>query len=349
MKYVWILILMFSAAIGGHAAVVNSIVANIGQYSISRIDIQRMDEFLKVSRTTNNDALTELILVYSIFSSIENDDQITFKEAEVDNTIKALTNTNGNPDPMAKSRLQLFLSFPDEYKLEIKKNQVIRTLTYYKPELKTIVDEIIPDSELKTYYLNNKKYFVNPPQLDMYVLAVPQPPDASLDKLDEIERALCAVTNALRKTDDATPVVEKYKTLLNPEPYSGRTGYRPIVEIFNSGCPEELINFALIPSIPLRSGPPLIVKNGTVIGYEKFMFKSSPRVVHYFIIKVLNKKLQEPMTFEESKSAIVNILKEEKIKSSLQKFIINKINRSEISVNIIDKSYEGVYNEFLRR
>ena len=36
---------------------------------------------------------------------------------------------------MAKSRLDLYLKFPDEYKIEIKKNQVIRTLTYYKPEL----------------------------------------------------------------------------------------------------------------------------------------------------------------------------------------------------------------------
>ena len=183
---------------------------------------------------------------------------------------------------------------------------------------------------MKAFYLKNKNLFVNPPQLDMYVLAVPQPPDASLDKLDEIEQALSAVTNALRKTDDATPVVEKYKGLLNPEPYSGRTGYRSIGEIFNSGCPEELINFALIPSIPLRSGPPLIVKNGTVIGYEKFMFKSSPRVVHYFIIKVINKKLQEPMSFDDSKNAIVSILKEGRIKSSLQKFIIGKITKGEI-------------------
>ena len=41
MKYIRILILMFTAAVGGQAAVVNSIVANVGQYSISRIDVRR--------------------------------------------------------------------------------------------------------------------------------------------------------------------------------------------------------------------------------------------------------------------------------------------------------------------
>ncbi len=347
MKHIWILILMF-IALQGRADVVNSIVANVGQYSISKLDIQKMSEFLQISKSTNN-AMIELIMAYSVFTSIENDDQIVFRDNEVDSIVKTLTNTNNTSDSMAKARQQLYHDYPDEYKLELKKNQIIRSLAYYKPDIKSSVDETISEKDMTNFYLKNKKYFINAPLLDMYIISVPQPADVTLDKLDEIEQALAVLTNALKKSDDVTPLLEKYKNLLKPEPYSGRTGFKPINEIYNAGCPEELINIALMQSIPMRSAPPLIVKNGTIIGYEKYLFKNSPNKIHYFIIKLINRKSETQSSFEDSRAAIENILKEDKLRTAIQKFIINKINHGEITVNIIDKSYEGVYDEFLRR
>ena len=348
MKQLFFLIFML-AAIQGQATVVNFIVANVGQYSISKIDVQRMTEFLEVSRSSNSDAFTELITLYSVFCSIEGDDQILFKDKEVDTILKALTNTNNTMDPMAKDRFQIYNEYPDEYRMELKKNQIIRALAYYKPEIKSCIDEKIPESQVKDYYLTNQKMFKTIPQLDMFVVSVPQPADITLEKLTEIENALTEMTNALRKSDDISPLLEKYKNVLNLEPYSGRTGLKPINEIYKAGCPEELINFALMPSIPIRRGPPIIIKNGSIIGYEKFVFKSSPKIIHYFIIKLINRKYDQQIPFEEVKSVIEANLKEERLRAALQKYIVAKINRREIIVTIIDKSYEGEYNEFLRR
>ncbi len=347
MRYIWIIIFM-GLTLTCRAVIVDSIVANVGKYSISKYDLQRMGEFLQISKSTNN-AFIELLSSYALFTAVETDPEIIYRNNEVDNFITSLTNSTNSNDPSFKMRQQLFHDYPGEYTIEIKRNTMTRSLGFYKTNFKAMSDQPIPDNELKDFYAKNKKYFTDPPKLDMIVVSLPQPPEADLDTLAKIENILTAITNSLYRTDDINPVLDKYRKIINFEPYSGRTGLKDVYEIFRSGCPEELINIALMKSIPQRSSPPIIVKNGTIIGYEKYIFKNSPNKVHYFIVKLISRKMEQQSTFEEAKPSIINLLKDEKLLSLIQKYVTDKIIRGEIPVDIVDKSYEGVYDEYLRR
>ncbi len=346
MKLIWILI-FFNLTVFSHGLVVNSIIANVGKYSITKYDLQKMDEFLRINGVTNG-AFQELLSTYSMFTLVENDEKIIFKEKEVDTYISAITNAKSTNDPSIKTRLKIYQEFPDQFRMQVKKSQIIRSMAFYKEEIKNKSDEEIPNKDLNDFYKKNKKYFTEPPVLDLYIVSVPQPKDLNLSQLENFEKNLMVLADALKKSDDITPLLNNYRKIINPEPYSGRTGTKSVYELYNSGYPEELLSISLMTNIP-NAKVPIKIKNGTVLGPEVINFRNSPDKMHYLILKIISRKPVHQSTFEEARPLLENLLKEERIKKIIQQYIIDKINNGEISISIIDKSYEGAYDEYIRR
>jgi len=353
MRYILLSIVLFLGLSLTYGIVVNSIVATVGQYAITKQDVERMRDFIKESNPqskTNdlNSALKELLLSYSIITYVENNsNKIIYRQREMDNYLNTLTN---NPnDSSSKSRLKLYNDYPEEFLLQIKKMQMIRSILFYDEFLKEKVESQVDTNEMLEYYKKNKQYFLEPPKVDIIFISTPQPNNFTLDQMEELEKNLTSIANYLKKSDDVTNVMNKYQKIIPFSPLSGRTGLRQAYELYNEGYPEEILMLSLSTEpLPAGKDRTIRIKNGVVVGPELIKFRSNGQM-NYVIFKLISRQLKQQMPFEKSIPFIENLLKEKRTSEVIQQALVEKINRGEITINIVDKSYIGAYDEFLRR
>ena len=349
-KKILLIPLLLIAGAQMYAGVINSIAANVGNYAVTEYDVDKMHDFLTVSSggrgETNFSAFQELLTIYSLNYIVDSDKRMVVPKGEVEKFIDNVTNITNTDDPAAMYRLKLYQEFPEQYKLQFRKNQIMRLLMYYRPELKQKSEEEVSEKESRDIYEKNKKMFLEPPELDIVAIVVQQPKNLSLDDLDAFEKAMNTIAEALKKNDDVSALLEKNKKMLNPEKYSGRTGLKSVMDILKDGVPEELIGISLTTNaLPTPKGK-LYINPGTVLGPETTKFRSSDKVF-YFILKVISRKQVSISPFEKVRPMIDYQLKDKKMNEMIHQFITDKIRKGVIRVSIINPAYQNELDKYM--
>jgi len=350
-KFIILMIILF-AGVNGYAKLWNWVVANIGTYAITDYDVKKMNSFLMASgeiKTNDLDqAFKNILVIYSLQSIIDNDAKVKMTDKEIDDYIKALTNITNNEDPAAEYRLKLYQEFPDQYKLAIKKDQLVRTISYYNEELKTNSGLKVSENEIKNFYESNKPRFMDLPYLDFIVFAFERPKNLGLDELEGFETALSNMSELLKRSDDAVQIMAKYKNQVKFESYSGRSGLKPFNELITNNYPEEVLSISAMEKLTLPPKTVIIMTNGTVFGPQLVPIRKANKTV-YIVLKIIEKKAAQPVSYDKVKEMIERKLRGDKLDGAIESFVKGKIIKREVTISVLDKSYEGVYNEFLRR
>ncbi len=330
---------------------VNRIIATVGDFSITSYDVERMEEFLKIASgnpSNKVEPFKELLFIYSLEQLVKENKKIILPRDEIDRMIENMTNIEDVTNEMLKQRAKLAKDYTEELKLQLKKGQIVRALMFYDTKLKEKANEKIDETEITNFYKQNEKAFVDVPKVDLVLIVCEQPRNATLEELENFEKALDEIALRLKKSDDVSDLLLKYKKILNYEKYSGRTGLKPVFELFQQGYPEELLAFSLTTKpIPTTKGK-LIVKPGFLIGPEKTKFRTSGKD-YYFILKVINREMQKSIPLEKVRNIIEARLKEKKIEDTVRNYIVEKIEKKELNISIFDDKYRGEYDEFIRR
>ena len=108
-------------------------------------------------------------------------------DAEVENYISSLTNMKNQNDVQAGGSMKLLSEYPDQFKLEIKKNQVVQALLFYDQDLKTNSNIKVSEQDISNYYYKNLASFIEPPSEDIIVVAVTKNPSMSLEAQGVLE------------------------------------------------------------------------------------------------------------------------------------------------------------------
>jgi len=335
-----------------HPLVLNRIIATVGDYPITSYDIERMRDFLKLMSGNNPsqkiEPLKELLFFYSLQQIVSQNKKIILPRDEINKIIENTTNVKDASDELAKQRLKIYEQYPDEFEMQIRKSQIVRALMFYDTRLKDKAGEKVSEEEIKKFYQENKKLMVDQPKLDLVIVVCKSPKNASLENLEKFENALLQISDRLKKSNEIEDLLAKNKNLLGYENYSGRTGLKYVFELYQSGIPEELLAFSLSTNaIPTPKGN-LYVKPGFVIGPEVTKFRNSDEK-YYFVLKVVDRKLNEFVPLEKVKPLIENQLREQKIYNALKEYILEKIEKNELQISLYDINYQGEYDEFLRR
>lgn len=352
MKALWVLLFLLIMT-AGYSAVVNSIVASVGNYAITTYDIEKMNEFLIIGSggTKSQDpkaGLKELLYTYALYYLADKETKMTLSKGEIDSAIASITNNTNTSDPGAAYRIKLFQEYPDQYRMKMKKSQIMRALAYYNRELKDKLGREVSEKEARDFYQKNQSNFMEPPSVDMVVVLAPQPKDLSLDELDNYEKNLNLIADTLKKTDNVTNLIDKYKKGLSLDPVSGRTGMLPAFELIKNGIPEEIVFLSLTTNSIRSSKGMILIKNGAVVGPELYQFRKSPKP-QYFIFKLIQRKTTSITPFEKVRQMVEFQIKDNKSEEIINQFIQDKVLKNEIKITIIDKNYEGAYNELFRR
>ena len=335
-----LLIGTFSAGFG---ALVNNIVASVGNYAITVYDIKKMNEFLQITsgmKSDQNNAFRELLYDYGLIFLSDNEDQILVRDQELRNYVDSVTNQQtGN---------QFYREYLEQVKMQYKKNQIIRSILSYDQAMKIKISEEIPEAKMRLFYNKNRSSLIEPPSLDVIVLGVLQPKTGSLDELDRFDRNLAAVAEALKKTDDVNAVMSKFRMQFAFESFSGRTGMKNVYELVKAGFPQEALGIGL--SKNDIQGPKGMVRigKGVVYGPMPMVLQSTGKPT-YLIVKVINRQFERSMNFETAKPYIERKIRDDMANEAFKQYIIDKIASGDITVNILDKNFEGAYNEFVRR
>ncbi len=294
--------------------------------------------------------LKELLYIYSLEQIVKDNKKIILPKDEIDRMIDRMTNLTKEEktNQIFIERAKIVDLFPDELRLYLRKTQIIRTLLSIDNRLKDKANEKITEKEITNFYNEHKSSLIEPPYVDIVLVVVERPNVASLDELERFEKSLEEIAKRLKKSNDISNLLEKYKKTIKFEPYSGRTGLKPVYELFQAGYPEEMLAFALTTNTITTARGGLNVKPGFVIGPEKASFKNSNKVV-YFVFKLVDRKIGHPVPLDKVRSLIEAQLKEQKIMDSVKFYILDKIARKELEIVIYDDKYKGEYDEFLRR
>ncbi len=330
------------------------IIASVGNNAITSYDVKNMEKFMKVytGNATNVkiEPFKELLLIYSLEQIVSDNKKIILPKDEIDKMIEKMTNLTEEEktNNMLIERAKIVNEYPDELRLFLKKSQIIRTLLSVELKLREKANEKINESEISNFYNQHKSSLIEPPEIDIVLIICEQPNTSSLEELEKFEKALEEIASKLKKSNDVSALLEKYKKTIKFEPFSGRTGLKPVYELFQAGYPEEMLAFSLSTNpIPTQKGK-MVVKPGFVLGPEKTQFRNYSKPV-YFIYKLIDRKIGKPTNLEKVRNLIEAQLKEQKINEAIKEYIIEKINRKELNITIYDENYKGEYNEFLRR
>lgn len=337
---------MALTAASGYGAVLNSVVASVGKYAITSYDIRKMNEFMQMNsgirKTDLNAAFNELVFSYSLLYLSDNDEQIVVREQELNNYINSLTNQQSGAVP------EFYRENIDLISLQYRKNQVIRSILSYDQGLKVKMNEEIPEAEMKDFYYKNQKSLTEPPAMDAIVIGVLQPKTGSLDQLESFENSLKKVVETLKSTDDANAVMAKFRPQFNFEAFSGRTGMKNVYELMKAGYPNEMLAIGLSTSPIQGPGGTVTMRKGMVYGPQSIALQSTGKAT-YMIVKLINRQMEKRMTFEAAKPLIDRKLRDDRVNNLFKQYVIEKINGGDVTVNLLDKNYEGAYNEFVRR
>lgn len=336
-----------------HSEIINWVVAKVGNYTITYYDLKRMNVFEKLSSGMNksidlNKTFEELLFTYSILNLQDLDEKIKVSSKEIDNYINTITNTSLNNDSSSEYRLKLFNQYPDLFKLQIQKNQVIRNLLFYNNKIKEEASKEITPLEITNFYENNKNNF-EVPTVNALLIAFEQNKNLTLTEMEEVEKVINEVYKTTITTNNFEFIKTKYSDKITFEPYSGLLNNLNIYELQEKGIPDEIIYYFLInDKIPNYDGTLTEVKPNLTIGPRVVPSKKYNKNI-YVIVKYFDNPKSQPIPLEKIIDKLDYMIKEDKINNTVKKYITEKIKKEEIIVNIIDKNFEGVYNEILRR
>lgn len=347
-KFILTLALLIGTVCAGFGAVVNNVVASVGKYAITAYDIRKMNDFLQITtgikKSDINAAFTELLFSYSLIYLSDNEEQIVVRDQETKNYVDSLTNQQAGAGP----NLQYYKDYLEQFKMQYRKNQIIRSILSYDQALKMKISEEIPESQIRSFFNKNRKSLIEPASLDAIVLGVLQPKTGSLDELEKFDKNLMAVAEALKKTDDVNAVMTRFRPQFAFENYSGRTGMKNIFALMRAGYPNEMLGIGLSQNpIPGPKGN-VVMKKGSVYGPMPMVLQGNGKAT-YLIVKLINRQLERSMSYETAKPMIEQKIREDKVGDIFKKYVIEKINSGDITVNMLDKNFEGAYNEFVRR
>ncbi len=332
----------------------NKVVASVGDFAITSYDVESMRKFMQVytGNATNVkiEPFKELLYIYSLEQIVKDNSKIILPKDEVDKMIDKMTNLTKEErtNQMLVERAKIVDQFPEELRLYLRKFQIIRTLLSVDTRLRDKSNEKIDEKEITNFYNEHKSSLIEPPSIDIILVVAEQPSGGTLDELEKFEKTLEEIAKRLQRSNDIADLLEKYKRTIKFESYSGRTGLKPVYELFQAGYPEEMLAFALITNpIPTAKGK-LNVKPGFVLGPEKTKFRNSNKVV-YFIFKLVDRKIGANVPIDKVRNLIEAQLREQKIMNSVKNYILDKISGKELEIVIYDEKYKGEYDEFLRR
>lgn len=330
-----------------HAAIVNSIAASVGRYAITAHDIRRMNDFLQINTGVKKSdlkaAFHELIYAYGLIDLADQNENIMISEIELNSYLESLTNQQSAGDARA-----FYRDYLDLIRINYKKNQVIRSILSFNNDLKFKIGEDIPEKKMRDFYNKNRASLIEPPSIDVAVIGVSQPATSSLDELERFEKSLDTLIVELRKTNDVQAVLNKAGGRFSVTPFSGRTGMKNVYELIRSGLPNEVLGIALA-SQPIRGPKGMVtMRKGTVYGPAPIVLQGSERAT-YLIVKLIDRKMESRMTFEAARPIIERKLREDRVNEIFRQFVTEQIASGEITVSLLDKNYEGAYNEFVRR
>ncbi len=350
MKRSVLVLLFLILSVLGFSKIVNWVVARVGSYSITSYDIKQMTSFKKGSgdqTATDKDSLEELLLSYSIMTLARQNPNYQSQDREVDNYITSVTNITNREDVQAQLRLKLYRDYPEQYKLQIERNQVLRALLFYDNELKEQVNTESPMDELKKYYDKNKNRYAEPPQVDLVVLGIEQPNNLSLEALVKMEENIDQIGDYLKKTNDPNKIYSRVPGIKFAS-YSGRTDIKSVRDLLYAGMPEMILNIALSPSINTGSKTININKGTVVVINQPILLKETKRYT-YLIIKLIDLKPGGLQPFEKVINEVKIHYKDERTVEMVQDYVSKKIQSGELNLNLIDNNYQGVYDGFIRR
>ncbi len=344
------LILLLGLSALSYGKAVYSIAASIGNYAITSYDIKLMSDFDKENTgKLNNDtnfAFKELISIYSLFYLSDNNKKIILQPQELENIINSVTNITNSKDPGVEIRRKLFQDFPDQYRAQIKKQQIVRAMMYYDQEVKEKVNADIPENDSREYYTKNSNAMIDPAMIDIIVIAAVQPTNLSLNNLEKFENTFTEISTLLKSTNDIDSILLKYKNV-KFESYSGRTGLKSVYDLYYMGYPEEVIGISTMEKIQLNTLSSITMTNGVVFGPQVVPLKKNGKNT-ILIIKLIDRQPPKTISFEKARPLIENKLKDDRIQEIFHKLIIEKITKGEIPVKIQDNNYKGAYDEFIR-
>jgi len=353
MKICLISILLFICSFSSlYSAKVNNVIVTIGNNAITSFDLSKTRDFYQVTGSDTskdpNFAFKDLLFTYSLLYLSTKDSQLNIKQEEIDKFVDSITNIQNTKDNIAENRLKVYQMFPDQFKLLNKKNQIIRGMMFYYEDLKAKANEAVADNLVKDFYNKNKNRppIMETPMLDFIVVAVVAPDNLGLSETEKFEENLKNIANQLKKSDDIDAILSQYK-FIHFESYTGRCGYKPTDALYQLGYPQEALSIALMDTIKLQTGP-FIMKEGSVFGPQAIVMQKTNKKT-YLMVKLISRQPAKIRTLENAKPDIENILKQDRMYQIFQDYVVNKIKNGEINVILVDKNYEGAYNEFIRR
>lgn len=358
MRSILVILIIAAALVTSSARLVNWVVATVGSYAITDYDIRQMNQFLQVigiQRTNDmNAAFRALVYQYGLLSMADSDERMKSGEKEIAQYIDSITNaprdTNAGDSSSSDMKRRVYNDFPEFYRMYIRKDLIARDLFYINPDLKARVPAVINEKETRAYFDSNRNRFVEPPYGDLIIIAVNRPDNLGpFDYLDKYETPLSNMAAALKRSDDVTNLMNIYSRNFKFEPYSGRTGLKPLIDILSNGTPEEALGITFgQDSVQVSATERIRMTNGSVFGPYPIPIRKTGKKV-YIIIKIMEKRVQKPIPFEQVKDNIEDMLKAEKSSEVMEKFVKEKFQKRDIVVTILDRNFEGVYNDFLRR
>jgi len=352
MQYFVILLILLIKSTLIYPEIVNWVIAKVGNYPITYYDLNQMNEFVNFGSGLNknadlNQSFEDLILTYCVLTIPDFINKIKINETEIDNYINSMTNISNSNDPTFEYKLTIFNKYPEQFKLQLKKNQIIRNLIFYDENLKSKINKEITPLEITNFYEKNKKNF-EVPMISLLILAVEQNKNLSFDEMLNFEKVLNEIKEIVKKTNDINFIIDKYKDKIKFEDFSQITEFKSVYELLDKGIPDEILNLSLMEKIRLPDGSFFEIKKDAVFGPQIIPIKKMKKNV-YIIIKFLENPKKTPLPLEKILDKIDYAIKEERINNEIKKYVLENIKKGKITINIIDKKYEEVYNDFLRR
>ncbi len=360
----WILALVILTFSSVYAKPYNWIIGQVGKYSITDYDLSQMVLFEKTMGKTNitkKNALKELLMTYAIFDFANQDEKYQVSESDIDKTIKSLTNVNEDePVETVRQRQKLYSQFPDALRMQLKKNRIMQTLFFYNETLKQKLNESPDETKMKKFYKDHPRLFLKMPKVDIIAFVVKKNKNWSFDKLENVESSMREIASKLEKGKSADNIKKEYGKL-KFESYSGRSGLKDLRELNSAGYPQELILLPLqktmklpemkeVKGVPTYTGKQVNRKVGP--GFVFYIGQPMPlrgkKGLYYVVLKVIKRVEPDKIPYEEVKSKIAMEMKNQHAVDILENMIRDKFKKKEIFISIFDKSYKGVYNEFIR-
>lgn len=352
-----LLIILMTIPVLLYAKRVNWIVANIGSYSITKYDIEQMQQFGKDSgnpKYTKKMAISDLILSYSLLMYERQDENINIRESDMKKILSATTNvsaiTNKEERTVAEYRRNLYMKYPEEFMMQMKKQQIMRSLAFYDETIKDKAQREIVEDDRKDFYKENKAKFMKRPKADFIVFAAHQPRNLDLTQLEKFEEYWPAIAKSLKRSNNTNRIFKKYRRKIRFLSYSGRSGKTGAYELMKK-YPAEVVNICFMDKIPMPPKP-IYVRPGRVISFPQPIPMGARKKPTYIVIKLISREKPVQMTYEEAKGFMDNHIKEDFMNDAIKDFIVNQLTKRDIILNILDKkdtTFKGVYDEFIGR